>query len=437
MLGANVDEEFRRSFLWGVVVTAVILAVGTVVFFLGQGEGLLEEHVRITTDFRSITGLRRGSPVQLSGVEIGEVDAISFEATSYPCDPLHEDLGRPEEGRRDDCDALLFCAPEGYCAELEPYEPSGEHRPCRSTGDCPASEVCVDREFRTRYPSVFWGGDPGYCGHYETVLNRVRVTLSIEADKLPLIGKDAVAKVASNSVLGDQLVELSRGDGPPVEPGGHIRSAPSLMEDLETFRARVEVALERFDEGISRATDVFTRMNDPRTTARVKDAIFALGENVEDVASGRGKIGYWFGDEAHADARAALDGVLGVSERVRGISAEGRRRLTEADAEIEPAIDHARQQMADLRVRVESWRTDEDKAALLVDPSGERLATLRRSMADFDGTLRDGLEGRGVLGALVGSDDGWEWVIELIGLDARIRTLRAVVRRAYAAYEDR
>lgn len=431
------DPDFRTSFVWGTVVSVTILLAGAVVFFLGQGKGLLEDHATITTDFRSITGLRRGSPVQLSGVEIGEVRSISFEDVSTPCDPLHEDYGRPEEGRRDDCDALTFCAPEGYCAELEPYEPTARHVPCRRTGDCPPSEVCVDTEFRQRYPSVFWGGDPGLCGHYETVLQRVRVTLAIEADKLPLVGRDAVAKVASNSVLGDQLVELSRGSGPPLEPGGHIRSAPSLMEDLETFRMRVEVALSRFDEGIARATGVFARMNDPRTTARIKDAIFALGENVEDVADGRGSVGYWFGTEARHDAEGALAALVGVSERVRALAREGGRRLATVDAEIQPAIDDARQQMAGLRGRVESWRRDEDEARLLVDPKGERLARLRQAIGDFDDTLAGALEGEGALGGLVSRDDGWEWVLGLLGFTARMDTLRAAVRRAYAAYEAR
>ncbi len=435
MIAPRVDDSIRRSFVVGLGVTSALVVAGTVTFFLGQGKGLVEAHATITTDFRSITGLRRGSPVQLSGVEIGQVRAIAFEATSYPCDPLVEDYGRPEDGRRDDCDAQTFCAPEGYCAELEPFEPTAHHARCRRDQDCAPDELCVTDEFRRRYPGVFWGGDPGLCGHYETVLNRVRVTLAIEADKLPLIGRDAVAKVASNSVLGDQLVELSRGDGPPVEPGSHIRSEPSLMENLETFRARIELALGRFDEGLARATGAFERMNDPRTTARIKDGIFALGENVENVAQGRGTLGYWFGAEALGDVRSALSGARAVSGRVRAFASEGQQRLAAFDERMQPAIDHARQQMADLRGRVESLHTDPERARLFVDYEGAAFADLRAAFARVDDVLTGALEGEGALGALVTRDDGWRWLLDLLGFTARMDTLRTVVRRAYEAHE--
>ena len=128
-------------------------------FLIGQAEGTWEEKVPVYTDFRTISGLRRGSPVQLAGVEIGTVDAINFverAGDDLVCDPLTEDIGRFDGDRTDGCSSFLFCSPDKVCAELEPYAAKGLHAPCMTTQDCTQEEICVTKEFRHRYRRVFW-----------------------------------------------------------------------------------------------------------------------------------------------------------------------------------------------------------------------------------------------------------------------------------------
>ena len=86
---------------------------------IGQSEGTWETKADLHSDFRTTSGLRKGSSVLLAGVEVGKVRSIDFVVREYACDPLTEDLGRHGAGRTDDCDEFLFCAPEGLCADLE------------------------------------------------------------------------------------------------------------------------------------------------------------------------------------------------------------------------------------------------------------------------------------------------------------------------------
>src|SRR5689334_24294771 len=116
---ARRNEARTRLIVGGFVISLGVLLFVSL-FIIGQTEGTWETKTTIHTDFKTITGLRRGSPVQLAGVEIGKVSAIKFVTRKYPCDPLTEDVGRYGAGRTDNCDEFLFCAPTGVCAELEP-----------------------------------------------------------------------------------------------------------------------------------------------------------------------------------------------------------------------------------------------------------------------------------------------------------------------------
>jgi hypothetical protein len=149
------------------------------IFVIGQGKGAWKEKVTIAADFRQVSGLKKGSPVQLEGIEIGVVQDREFVEIEYACSPLTEDRGRFGQGRTDDCDRTMFCAPEGKCAELEPYSFNKDlHPPCEEDAQCREDEVCVTSEFRRRYRRVSWTGNTGVCDGYTTNHKRIRVTLS-------------------------------------------------------------------------------------------------------------------------------------------------------------------------------------------------------------------------------------------------------------------
>ena len=111
--------------------------------------------------------------------------------------------------------------------------------------------------------------------------------MAINRDKFALVGEDSRAKVASNSVLGDQLVEITRGSGSPLPAGGRVQSMPSIYEDLENVRARVEVMSTKVEKGLGAISDVFNELNDERVIAEIKDTIASINEATSEVAEAR------------------------------------------------------------------------------------------------------------------------------------------------------
>ena len=69
-----------------------------------------------------------------AGKTIGKVVDVEFITNRYPCSPETEDFGFQYQGRTDDCEPWMFCAPngpnphEGVCSELEEY--SGRPSDC-------------------------------------------------------------------------------------------------------------------------------------------------------------------------------------------------------------------------------------------------------------------------------------------------------------------
>mgnify|MGYP000031105386 CR=1 FL=1 len=84
-----------------IIVGSFVLIMGFLgvmsIFVIGQGKGAWKEKVTIAADFRQVSGLKKGSPVQLEGIEIGVVKGQQFVTIDYPCDPETEDRGRRDE----------------------------------------------------------------------------------------------------------------------------------------------------------------------------------------------------------------------------------------------------------------------------------------------------------------------------------------------------
>src|SRR5690606_29380338 len=148
-----------------------------------QGKGTGKEKAQIAADVRQVSGRKKGSPVQLEGIEIGVVQDREFVEIEDPCNPLTETRGRIGQGRTDDCDDTMISGNEGKCAELEAYSFNEDlHPPCEEDEQCREDEVCVTTDFRRRYRRVSWTGNTGVCDGYTTNHKRIRVTLSVFLD---------------------------------------------------------------------------------------------------------------------------------------------------------------------------------------------------------------------------------------------------------------
>ena len=81
---AQRKSDARTRIVVGLFVVALGIAGFVSLFIIGQVEGAWETKTKLSTDFKTITGLRKGSPVQLAGVEIGTVSSIEHETRQSP-----------------------------------------------------------------------------------------------------------------------------------------------------------------------------------------------------------------------------------------------------------------------------------------------------------------------------------------------------------------
>ncbi|MEX1364457.1 MAG: MlaD family protein [Nannocystaceae bacterium] len=408
----RIDEDKARLRA-GIVVAVMAVVLFFVLFFVGQARGAFTEKTWVFADFVTTSGLREGSPVQLAGVEIGKVSAVDYVDVRYQCDPLTEDIGRYGAGRTDNCDRRLLCAPVGECAELEPLADDYAYERCVDDRDCGRGEVCVTTELRRRQPRVLWLGPHGVCARLSTLHHRVRVEMRIEAEHLELIRRDSRASVSANTVLGDQLINITPGIGDAVGEGGRILSTPSLGEDVLLYRLRLERALEQVDEALSAVSGLVAELSDRRTIKAIK----GLAENLEQIslqiAEQRGLVGALVGDvDYKRDFGIILHAIGATAGGVDHFVGRGNRILATVDRNLEPFLSDVQEAMHSLRLLLEDLRDPANAsvvARLIDDPDGSIVDDLEAILEQTEqitssvATLTAAVEGEaGTLGKLVG-----------------------------------
>ncbi|MCA9710870.1 MAG: MCE family protein [Myxococcales bacterium] len=381
-------DERRARIRMGLGVTLGAFVLFVVLFLVGQAEGAFAERTEVYADFAMTSGLRVGSPVQLAGVEIGRVSDVDYVNVSYACDPLTEDVGRYGAGRTDNCDKRLFCTPHGQCGALEPMADDFRYERCVDNDDCGQGEICITTEFRRREPRVLWMGPNGVCGRYATLHHRVRVEMNIEAVRLPLIRRDSEASIASNSVLGDQLINITPGIGDPVGEQERILTTPSLAEDVELYRLRLERVIEKTDEALAAISGLVAELGDERTIEALKGLVANLEKLSLAVAERRGLIGALVGEPTYKrDFGMILHALGATTAGVDRFVGKGNSILATADRNLEPLLEDVRATTQVLRALIGDLRDPANRsvvAKLIDDPDGTIVADLEAILSQTE-----------------------------------------------------
>jgi len=435
-------NESRTRLVVGFVVSLVALGALSM-YVIGQSEGSWNRKSVISSDFRTIAGLRRGSPVQLAGVEIGTVTAIDFVQRRYSCDPLTEDVGRWGSGRSDRCDEFLFCGPLGECAELELYASPFLHSLCQTADDCSEEEICVNHDFRKRARRVQWTGPDGVCARYTTEHRRVQVTMTVFADKLEIIRTDSLATIASNGVLGDQLVNITPGtrerlDELPPEQR-RISSTPSLYEDIALFRQRIDGLTMKVDDSLTALSELFSGLNDEKTVTSLKHTIVSVEEITRQVADGKGVIGALVSDPKYKEEFAdTLRSVQKTAQGAQDFVSGANRSLAKIEANIDPTIVEAREVIQRVGDTLRALKDPENKslaAKLLYDSEGKMSADAEQAIIE----LRNAAEtakriiaeietGNGTMGKLVYDSKVHDDLVKILQNLERNETFKRLTR---------
>lgn len=443
---ASRRSENRTRLMAGLLVVVGSAVLFVSLFIIGQSEGTWESKTVIKTDFRTITGLRKGSPVQLAGVEVGTVSSIDFVNVEYECEAATEDIGRYGEGRTDNCDAFLFCSPQGLCADLEPYASKGQHAPCLADNDCTPDEVCVTSDFRRRARRVSWAGPEGVCARYAITHRRVQVAMTIFEDKLELVRSDSRATVASNGVLGDQLVNITPGMREPLSDERRIQSSPSLYEDIQLFRDRFDGLTEKVDTSLSGISSLFSQLNDERTINSVKGTLENVEEITRQMAAGEGLVGALLNDDEYKEEFGiTLRSVRNTAVGIDNFVTRANQSLAKIDDSLKPMVDDARHTMADLRQLLADLKDPKNKslaAKLLYDDDGTMIAELEKILGDLEKFSTSAASiakkvdnGEGTMGKLINDSKAHDDLVKILDNIERNKTLKTIVRKVIEAEE--
>lgn len=446
MAGKRRDEQ-RTNFLVGIfVVSFSILLIGSL-FVIAISEGVLSEKTKIRAHFRTVSGLTKASKVQLAGKEIGVVEEVAFISPTYACNPVSEDIGRFHETRSDDCEPTLFCAVapggESLCAEIEDF--NGDPRAyagCADDSSCAEGEVCVTRQFRQRYKRVRWGGADGVCAPFTTEHRRVEVTMRIDADKLQYIRGDSRASIASNGVLGDQLINISVGGSDvQIEPDGRIQSTPSLMEELNVFKDQIGGIIDKVDTSLSGISGLFASLNNENTKRDLQGILANANEISRQIKDGDGLIGALFNDPTYKDefgrtlqsvrhSAGQLDETLSTVNSQAGPALRNVSRAAGSVSDIlEGLEDPANQSVIGRAIHDPQLGQDAadavKSAAGAVDSAHEAIRDLQVVVAEVRHSVT---AGEGTIGKLLKDPKAYDDLVKLLGNIERVNVVKKLVR---------
>lgn len=424
-------SEATHNLLVGTAVFVVVFLFVAAVFLYNQGSARWKDKIVITADFRQVSGLRVSSPVQLEGIDIGTVIDREFIDITYPCNPETEDRGRFGHGRSDDCDGPMFCAPTGKCAELAPYTFNKTLYPhCEENAQCQEHEICITDELRGRYRGVIWTGNTGLCDSYIDDHKRIRVSLEIYEDSFMHVREDSRAVISQNGVLGDQLVQISKGRGKEMQAGGRIQTVQATIEKLDGIKERFEGVFGKVEDTIGGIAELAKAMGDPKTVRNVQGLLTNANEATRRTAEGKGSFGALLNDESYArDFTATMRSVRETTNEVNGLMKRTENAMRKFDEDLPPVVDKGRLAMARVSNTLKDVRDPNSTSpmgALLYDPEGGMAKALGDSIGSVH-RLSDGLvKGEGTLGRFLTDPKGYDDLVRFFQgfqRDAKIQFL--------------
>jgi phospholipid/cholesterol/gamma-HCH transport system substrate-binding protein len=254
--------------------------------------------------------------------------------------------------------------------------------------------------------------------------------------------------VASNGVLGDQLVNITPGMREKLTgEKPRIQSTPSLYEDLDLFRDRFDGLTDKVDKSLAGISALFSELNDERTIASVKGTVENVEEITRQMAAGEGLIGGLLSDpEMKEDFGVTLRSVKNTAHGVDEFVQEANKTLKKVDENFEPLIADARATAAEVRGVLEDLKDPNNKslaAKLLYDEEGKLTEDVEKILADAKEATKDLKSvagkidrGEGTIGKLVNEAKVHDDLVKILRNIERNDTLKRVVRGVIARDDD-
>ena len=253
----------------------------------------------------------------------------------------------------------------------------------------------------------------------------VLVTLEIGVDALHRIGPDSVARIGSQGLLGDKIIDISvsPGGAPHLSPGATIPSvAPPDINLLIERTGRVIEQTQRVAEGAAAALEPLSR---PAVRNDIESSLRSLRLLLAQAEHGHGLAHTMFYDPRPArELSSAIENSGKLVARLELTARRADALLASIDGEAPRLVSNLSRAAAGLA----------DVAAGLHAASvGKHLEEASADLSQITAQVKSG---HGTVGALLMDPTVYEQLVTVLGGAARSRILRAAVRYAISRSDD-
>lgn len=334
------------------VVALVVLASG--IWLLGEESNLFRSKNTYSIRFDTVSGLNSGNPVQLNGVDVGEVRRVIL-----PQDPGESEIvvwvsvdQRYAQRIRQDSQARIKTLGLLGDKYVEITSGSPEAPVIPDGGQIPTAPATSVDELLASGEDVM-DNVTAITFALREILERTERGEGILGALTSEAGRDVTESLQATLKSVQQLMEkLNQGEGPL----GRLLNDREMGDRLESTFARLDRVLTQAEEGDgllpSLLNDAETKERFDRTLGRLEETVAHLETLSEDLGRGDGLLHKLLQDEEYAEKVSAdLEQLL---ERLNTLAA----RMTEGDGTVAKLLrdDQLYQALDDILVGInESW----------------------------------------------------------------------------------
>ena len=247
----------------------------------------------------------------------------------------------------------------------------------------------------------------------------IHVELEVTKTVLEQLGGDPVARIDSQGLLGDKIIEIAPGSAatPPPRSGSSIRTqSPVDFNQLLISAQQVMVKAQRVAEGAARVMDV---VSDPQTLADVRGSATSVRKLLEVTQQGSGLAHAIFYDPTTGKQLGLL-----MTQLVQ-IADQVGAGVKSVNALLNETTPDGRQLINNIA------RASKNIGDAAADLHGSKVVAnaeqVTKDLAELTAYTK---QGKGSLGALLMDPLAYDRLVTILGGVERSRILRAVVRYA-------
>jgi phospholipid/cholesterol/gamma-HCH transport system substrate-binding protein len=270
---------------------------------------------------------------------------------------------------------------------------------------------------------------------------KIHVVFGVRDDKTRFIREGSVASIGTKGMLGDQLLEVTVGEGKPIPSNGRIKSVETTALSHYVQQAgRLLSAAETTADNILIGTEA---LGDPQFGKDIRQAASDLSTILSDISEGNGLISRMLKDEKLANSVEETIGNLRETSAKLSITADNVQAITHQvrngdglvtkvlyGSEGGEVVDNVSVVTSELaNMLVEIHKNDSTVHRLLYeDDAKDLLANLTVISRDLKAISSEIRQGRGTLGSILIDPSLYEDLKRLVGNLQRNDILRALVR---------